>query len=206
MVYSISPDIWWGEVHLPFVPQGDAADKCDATEVDKNYQCWVQKNNMQKRSFNIEYEVYGSIDDLKKEDTELLASAREFTKEAYAPYSNFYVSAIAKLVDGNIVKGTNQENASYPVGICAERVLLSNAAILFNNVAIDTIAISYDNKNGESTKVISPCGMCRQALVEYEQRVKHPIRIILSGLSGEVYVIKKANELLPLAFNENDMK
>lgn len=161
---------------------------------------------MQKVNFNIEYEVYSSIDDLNKKDMELLATAREFTKEAYAPYSNFYVSAVAKLVDGNIVKGTNQENASSPVGTCAERILLGNAAILFPGVAIDTIAISYDNKNGDSAKAISPCGMCRQSLVEYEQRMKHPIRLILSGLSGEVYVIKKANELLPLAFSNADMQ
>ncbi len=161
---------------------------------------------MQKVNFNFEYEVYTSIDDLKKEDAELLASAREFTKEAYAPYSNFYVSAIAKLVNGNIVKGTNQENASSPVGTCAERVLLGNVAILFPGIAIETIAISYDNKNGDSVKAISPCGMCRQSLLEYEQRMKHPIRLILSGLSGEVYVIRKANELLPLAFSNEDMK
>ena len=161
---------------------------------------------MQKANFNFEYEVYSSINELEKEDIELLAMARKFTEEAYAPYSHFHVSAIARLTDGNIVKGTNQENAAYPNGICAERVLLSNAATLFNHVAIDTIAISYHNKNGESAKPISPCGMCRQSLIEYEQRTKHPIRLILSGLTGEVCIIKKASELLPLAFTRDDMQ
>jgi hypothetical protein len=107
-----------------------------ANEDETNYKCLVQKNYMQKVNFNIEYEVYPSIDDLSEEDMELLAAAREFTKNAYAPYSNFYVSAVAKLVDGNIVKGTNQENASSPVGTCAERILLGNAAILFPGVSL----------------------------------------------------------------------
>lgn len=160
---------------------------------------------MQKVTTHFEYEVYSSINELTKEDRELLVMARKFTEEAYAPYSNFYVSAVARLADGNIVKGTNQENASYPIGICAERVLLSNAATQFNHIPIDTIAISYHDKNGESAKAISPCGMCRQALIEYEQRTKHPIRLILSGLTGEVCVVKKAGELLPLAFSNDDI-
>jgi cytidine deaminase len=161
---------------------------------------------MKKEEYQFAYEVYDSITDLNEQDAWLVNEAREVTGTAYAPYSNFNVGAVAKLTNGEIVAGTNQENASYPVGICAERVLLASAASLYPNIAIDTIAISYDNTTGLSNHPISPCGMCRQALVEYEERVKQPIRLILSGLDGKVIVIEKANALLPLSFGSIDLK
>ena len=151
---------------------------------------------MNKEENKFSYDVYNSVEELNEKDAWLVNEAREVTASAYAPYSNFNVGAVAKMATGEIVAGTNQENASYPVGICAERVLLSSAATLYPNIAIDTIAISYDNTTGESSHPISPCGMCRQALVEYEERVKQPIRLILSGLDGKVIIIEKANSLL----------
>ena len=151
-------------------------------------------------------EIYASSEELKSMDANLLAQARAVTQQAYAPYSNFKVGAAALLGDGTIVTGTNQENASYPVGICAERVLLSAVASQFANAGIITMAISYDNLNSESNHPISPCGICRQSLAEYEERTHQHIRIIMSGLKGEVYVIKKANQLLPLTFSLWDMK
>ena len=112
---------------------------------------------MNKEEYQFSYDVYNSIDELNEQDAWLVNEAREVTAAAYAPYSNFNVGAVAKLVNGEIVAGTNQENASYPVGICAERVLLASAASLYPNIAIDTIAISYDNTRGESSHPISPC-------------------------------------------------
>ena len=150
---------------------------------------------MKKEAFQFEYQVYDSIEELTEQDAWLLNEARDVTAAAYAPYSNFNVGAVAKLTNGEIVAGTNQENASYPVGICAERVLLASAASLYPNIAIDSMAISYNNNNGESIHPISPCGMCRQSLVEYEERVKQPIRLILSGLEGKVFIIEKADSL-----------
>ena len=161
---------------------------------------------MKKEEYRFAFEVYDSIDELNKEDAWLLKEAREVTESAYAPYSNFNVGAVAKLANGEIVAGTNQENASYPVSICAERVLLGSVASLYPNIPIDTIAISYDNTRGASDHPISPCGMCRQSLVEYEERVKQPIRLILSGMDGKVYIIEKANALLPLSFGSVDLK
>jgi cytidine deaminase len=161
---------------------------------------------MNKESYQFTYEVYNSVEELNEQDAWLLNEAREVTSAAYAPYSNFNVGAIAKLVNGEIVAGTNQENASYPVGLCAERVLLSSAATLYPNVAIDTIAISYNNMNGQSNSPISPCGICRQSLVEYEERMKLPIRLILSGLEGKVFIIQKSGLLLPLSFGSVDLK
>lgn len=161
---------------------------------------------MKKEAYSFSFEVYNSVKELSPEDAQLVKDARGITANAYAPYSHFNVGAIAKMASGQLVTGTNQENAAYPVGICAERVLLSTAATLFPNVAIDTLAISYDNKNGKSNHPISPCGICRQTLLEYEERVKQPIRIILSGLTGKIYIIKKASQLLPLSFGGDDLK
>jgi len=161
---------------------------------------------MKKEEYSFSFEVYNSIDDLLPGDARLVSEARNVTANAYAPYSHFNVGAVAKLANGQTVIGTNQENAAYPVGICAERVLLSSAATLFPNIAIDTLAISYNNKNGKSNHPISPCGICRQTLLEYEDRVKQPIRLILSGLEGKIYIIKKASQLLPLSFGGDDLK
>ncbi len=160
---------------------------------------------MIKKDVHFTVDVFKSIEDLMPADLALLSAARETTQEAYAPYSNFLVGAVAQLYNGVIVKGTNQENASYPVGLCAERVLLSSISSQFSNIAIQTMAISYHHLNGKSDHPISPCGMCRQSLVEYEQRVKQSFRIILSGMSGEVYIIEKASDLLPLPFSASDL-
>jgi cytidine deaminase len=152
------------------------------------------------------YEVYDSANALSPADALLVEKARAATKNAYAPYSHFNVSAVARLANGNFISGTNQENASFPVAICAERVLLSAIASQYPNTVIDTIAISYNNENGVSNRPVSPCGVCRQSLLEYEERVHHPIRIILSGMEGEVYVITTAAHLLPLSFNSDYLK
>lgn len=161
---------------------------------------------MNHQQYKLDYEVYADASALKKEDASLLNQAREVTGQAYAPYSAFKVGAVARLANGAIVIGTNQENASFPVGICAERVLLSAAATLHPGIAIESIAISYDNTKGKSNHPISPCGVCRQSLHEYEIRVKSPIRLILAGLKGDVYVIPQAGSLLPLSFTSEDMK
>ena len=160
---------------------------------------------MQENKFEFDYEVYDGIDELNSEDAWLLNEAREVTQNAYAPYSNFYVGAVAKLFNGEIVAGTNQEYASYPVGICAERVLLGNAATLYPGISIDTIAVSYDGHEVKSDHPISPCGMCRQSLLEYETRVNNPIRLILAGQQGKVYVLRTARFLLPFAFSKEEM-
>lgn len=160
---------------------------------------------MKEQKFEFDYEVFSDISELTDKDAWLLTEARNVTKEAYAPYSNFYVGAVAILTNGQIVAGTNQENASYPVGICAERVLLGSVATLHPNVPIDSIAISYDGNDVKSDHPISPCGMCRQSLLEYETRVNKPIRLILSGQQGKIFIIKSAGLLLPFAFTKKEL-
>jgi cytidine deaminase len=161
---------------------------------------------MKTEEFKFKILLYDSIDELNKEDALLLKEARKVTQFAYAPYSNFKVGAFARLYNGQTVSGTNQENASFPAGICAERTLLSAASSLFPGIGIDAIAISYDNLNGSSDKPISPCGICRQSLVEFQDRTKKQIRIILSGMEGKIQVIENAKDLLPLVFGADDMK
>jgi cytidine deaminase len=92
------------------------------------------------------------------------------------------------------------------VGLCAERVLLSSVSSLYPKIPIESIAISYQSGNGDSDHPIAPCGICRQSLQEYEMRVAHPIRLILGGMEGKVYVIPKASTLLPLAFTSEELK
>lgn len=161
---------------------------------------------MNNQVFRFDFKTYNSIDELEEHDAFLLREARKVTEVAYAPYSNFRVGAFAKLVNGETVSGTNQENAAYPAGICAERTLMSTASSLFPGVGIETIAVSYNNIRGESDRPVSPCGICRQSFVEFQQRTKTPIRIILSGMEGEVYVIENAEDLLPLVFGADDIK
>lgn len=155
--------------------------------------------------FKFNIRSYDSIDELNEEDSQLLTEARNVTKYAYAPYSKFRVGAFARLINGQTLSGTNQENASYPAGICAERTLLSTASSLFPGIGIKTIAISYDNTRGRSNKPISPCGICRQSLIEFQERTNTIIRLILSGLEGKVLVIENAANLLPLVFGANDI-
>ena len=156
--------------------------------------------------YKFSYEVFDSSDELSQEDAMLLNEARNTTKHSYAPYSRFRVAAVAKLSDGKIIAGTNQENASYPAGICAERVLLSSVSSQHPGATIETIAITYNNENGENNRPISPCGICRQSLQEYEYRQSHPIRLILGGMSGKVYIISKSSLLMPLAFTSDELK
>ncbi len=162
---------------------------------------------MYNQKYGFEFEVYDSIDDLNAPDAVLLKQARETAENAYAPYSNFFVGAVAKLANGETLTGTNQENASYPVTLCAERSLLATVAAIHPKVPIETMAITYHNhnQNSDSSHPISPCGMCRQSLVEYEDRLNHPIRLILGGFAGKVYIVEKAGSLLPLSFTGKDL-
>ncbi|HTS42780.1 MAG TPA: cytidine deaminase [Puia sp.] len=161
---------------------------------------------MKKREYHFSFDQYDSIDELDQEDAMLLKEAQKVTSQAYAPYSQFRVGAAAKLENGKIITGANQENASFPAGICAERVLLSAASSLYPDIAIKALAISYVNDHGQSNHPVSPCGICRQSLQEFSQRMNKPIRLILAGMEGEVYIIPDADSLLPLAFSSEELK
>ena len=160
---------------------------------------------MKKQTYSFSFETYESIDQLKVQDADLLKEARKSSAGAYAPYSKFKVAAVASMRKGKFVCGTNQENASFPAGICAERVLLSTVSSMFPDEPIETIAISYQQEKNDSSHPIAPCGICRQSLQEYEKRFNKPIRLILSGLKGKVYIIAKSGDLMPLAFSGEEL-
>ena len=160
---------------------------------------------MKEKKFQFSYKIVEDSNGLNDEDAALLQLARKTTQRAYAPYSNFNVACAAKLANGRTVVGSNQENASYPVGICAERALLATVGTQYTDDPILTLAVSYHSINGSSSRPISPCGMCRQALSEYEKRTGTPIRLLLSGMEGPVYIIDTIKDLLPLAFSEEDL-
>jgi cytidine deaminase len=156
---------------------------------------------MQKQTVQFSYQVFASLDALSIHDQALFIKAQEALALAHAPYSKFNVGAAAILENGEIIQGSNQENASYPIGICAERVLLSTASTLQSKVPIITMAITYHNERGGNNIPIAPCGMCRQAIAEYESIVNKPMRLILGGATGEIYIIEKAADLLPFGFS-----
>jgi cytidine deaminase len=160
---------------------------------------------MKKKEFRFSYEAYDSIAELPEEDAALLIVARKSTLNAYAPYSHFHVGAAARLVNGQIVSGSNEENASFPAGLCAERVVLASLSSRYPGLALKAMAVSYQNINGDSDRPIFPCGICRQSFQEYEHRYKQPIRLILSGMEGMVFVIPHAGSLLPLAFTAEEL-
>jgi len=161
---------------------------------------------MKESKFEFNYKVFDSIDELPEDQRWLLNEAREVTEQAYAPYSKFQVGAVARMANGEIVAGSNQENASFPVGLCAERVLLASISSLFPKIPVETIAISYKSEHQPSDHPISPCGICRQSLQEFEGRVHHPVQLILGGMTGPVYVIDSASRLLPLAFTSEELR
>ncbi len=157
-----------------------------------------------QQTITINYEEFDSFNELSPTDKELLTEAFAATNLAYAPYSNFKVGAAAKLTDNSIITAANQENSTYGATICAERALLVNPTINSNNT-IETIAVSYINARGESNHPISCCGICRQVLLEYEQRISKPIRLILGGKTGKILIFNNLSSLLPLGFSKKSM-
>ncbi|MFM6994993.1 MAG: cytidine deaminase [Sediminibacterium sp.] len=154
---------------------------------------------MQKK-FEFEYEELDTKEGLTIEDLTLLTAAYDAVETAFAPYSKFKVGAAARLSNGQIILGSNQESASYPVGICAERTLLNSIGSQYPNETITAMAISYIPHGAESDHPLSPCGMCRQSLLDYELRYKAPIKLILAGKTGKIMLIPSANNILPFGF------
>lgn len=145
-----------------------------------------------------------SFDELEASDKELVEKAIDATANSYAPYSKFNVGAALRLADGTIVIGANQENAAYPSGLCAERTAVFAAQANYPDQPITALAIAARNVNGMMLKPITPCGACRQVILEIEERYKHPVRILLYGTEG-TYVVSSVRDLLPLCFVDASM-
>lgn len=145
------------------------------------------------------------MDELLAADRQLVEKAMEATKNSYSPYSHFSVGACLRLDDGTEIIGANQENAAFPVGLCAERTAIFAAQAQMPEKAIVAIAISARNARDFVDDPISPCGSCRQVILEIEQRYGKPMKIYLYGTKG-VYVIDTIRDLLPLCFVEESMR
>lgn len=145
---------------------------------------------------------FESIAECPKPVQELFGHAQKARQYAYAPYSKFLVGAAIRLENNKIVTGSNQENASYPSGLCAERTAIFYAGSQFPDVKIKTIAICAGPSDKENHSPVPPCGACRQAIAEYEQKQKQPIEIYFMGTTGKVRMVNSLLELLPLAFDK----
>jgi cytidine deaminase len=155
---------------------------------------------------SVEITVYATVEELLAEDRELVEKAKKVSKTAYAPYSQFYVGAAIRLSSNKIIEGSNQENMAYPSGMCAERVAIYYANSFYSDSQIETIAVTAFAKEFNVNHPIYPCGACRQSMAEYELKQKKPIRLIMTGQSGEVYIAESIETILPFMFNEIELK
>lgn len=145
--------------------------------------------------------VLCTYDELTAADRQLIDAAKDATRRSYAPYSHFHVGAAVLLADGTVVTGTNQENAAYPSGLCAERTTLFYAGSTHPDTAVVSLAIAAFTDGAFTTNPIVPCGACRQVMLETEQRYNHPIRTLLYGTESIYLIEGGTRELLPLTFN-----
>ncbi len=145
--------------------------------------------------------VYENLSELSEQDRNLLAEALKATNNSYAPYSNFRVGAALLLENNQIILGSNQENAAYPSGMCAERVAIWKASSEYPDVKILKIAITATSQNTNVDEPVGPCGGCRQTLLEYEVNQKEPMEIIFMGETGKIVKTESVVSLLPFSFD-----
>lgn len=159
---------------------------------------------MKNLKLEIDYD-FCSIDELSSDERRAVETACEATKNSYAPYSHFHVGAAVVLKNGEIIKGANQENAAFPSGLCAERTAVFAAQANYPDQPIKILAIAASDANGLREKPVTPCGSCRQVVLEVEDRYKQPVEILLYGRSG-IYRFRSIKDLLPLSFVDSDMR
>ena len=148
---------------------------------------------------------FAQPEELSEDDKQLVERAIEATASSYSPYSHFAVGAALRLSDGTIVIGSNQENAAFPSGLCAERTAIFAAGATHPDKAVTALAIAARNEAGLTAEPVSPCGACRQVILEVEQRYNCAVRILLYGTNG-VYIINSIRDLLPLCFVDESMR
>ena len=149
--------------------------------------------------------LFCQLEELNEEEQELVKKAMQATDNSYSPYSHFRVGAAIRLADGTEMIGANQENAAYPVTLCAERTAIFAAQAQHPELSIEALAIAARNENGFIDEPVTPCGSCRQVILEVEQRYGRPMKIYLYGTKG-VYVVDTVRDLLPLCFVDESMR
>jgi cytidine deaminase len=161
---------------------------------------------MIQHTLNIAFTEYHSVEELNTDDRQLLDNAWKAIKSSYAPYSRFYVGAALRLENGEIVTGSNQENAAYPSGLCAERVAVFSASSQYPGVAINSIAVVATTDVFNLSHPVTPCGGCRQVLAEYESLSGKPLRTLMQGNNGSVWIVEGVSNFLPLMFQGEQLK
>lgn len=149
---------------------------------------------------SIPYEIYDSLDNLSSQNAHWVRLARENTDLAYAPYSHFRVGAIAVTDKGNIIPGSNQENAAYPSGLCAERVSLFSAGSLYPNESVTILVVAAKDEQGRWANPF-PCGACRQVMIETEKRSGNSMKIMVHTRQEKIFIFHSAKDLLPFSFD-----
>lgn len=158
------------------------------------------------RQVNITINIdFCSMEELTRDERELIQMAIEATKNSYAKYSKFYVGAAVRLEDGQVFIGANQENAAFPSGLCAERTAIFSAQANSPGQAITALAVAARNNFGPLDKPVTPCGGCRQVMLEMEDRYQRDVKVLLYGKKG-IYRVKSVKDLLPLSFVDANMK
>jgi cytidine deaminase len=155
--------------------------------------------------FMKDIEYFKDIEDLDNESKYLVHKAKEATAHSYAPYSRFQVGAALILEDGTVVTGSNQENASYPLCMCAERVALYNAACQFPKKTIVKMAVVAHKRNQKDLTPATSCGACAQVMLEFEGRQKKPIQVIMLGAKNQWVKCSQVSVLLPLGFDKTNL-
>ncbi len=158
------------------------------------------------KNTQFDFQELSSMEELSNDDRRLLEKAKEAANKAYAPYSEFRVGAAVLLENEEIITGNNQENAAYPSGLCAERVAMFYASSQYPGVPFKALAITANSDKVSINHPISPCGSCRQVMVEYEILSKKPMKVILSGQTGPIYIIDRVTDLLPFSFGPEELK
>ena len=157
---------------------------------------------MKQIAITTQFSSYDSITELSVDIQELMHDAVTVRKNAYAPYSQFKVGAALLLDNGKVILGSNQENAAYPSGLCAERVAIFQAGAVYPDAKILKMAITAASDTNKTTSPIPPCGSCRQSIAEYEIRQETPIEIYFMGEAGAVYKSDSLKNLLPFMFDK----
>ncbi len=159
---------------------------------------------MIQETYSVTYTIYADITEIETQIVKLLDAARSASELAHAPYSNFKVGAAVLLNSDTIVQGANQENAAYPLCTCAEQIAIYNAAILHPNTPVKALGL-FVNVAHDNTFPPSPCGACRQVILETEERYGSDIAIYISSQNKEVYKFKNIKSLLPFYFSGKDL-
>jgi cytidine deaminase len=152
------------------------------------------------QEFTLQYNIVSSEMQLNAADQQLVTAAKAARSRAYAPYSRFQVGASVRLENGQIVEGNNQENIAYPSGLCAERVALFYAGANYPNSAIESICIVVQGDLIAAENYVSPCGSCRQVMLESEARQTSSIRVLLVQNDGRIFILNACKDLLPFGF------